>query len=192
MIKKNKLCLLFITMVLIQWFVPLKLVSDNHQILNYGNEYKFKTAPIDPVDIFRGKYIRLSYNIETIKVQDVSVYQHGDIIYLTIVKDASGYASVRRISTEVPSGDCDYVKGTVARRFTQKEQLRIDLPFDRFYMNESLALPAERAYREMVRDSKSEAYAIVKVLGGKSLVENVIIDGKPIREVALEFVESKN
>ncbi|QZT37400.1 GDYXXLXY domain-containing protein [Halosquirtibacter xylanolyticus] len=180
---------LFIVMVLIQWFIPMKMVWDNEAILRNGNVYKFKTAPVDPTDIFRGKYVHLSFDVETLKVQNAKAFRYGDKVFLTIVKNQNGYASIKRVSTDVPNDDYDYIKAEINYVKAEKQQIVVRFPFERFYMEESLALPAEKAHRKSMKRSNSKTYAIVKVLDGNSLVEEVMIDDKPIRDVALESVE---
>jgi uncharacterized membrane-anchored protein len=60
MIKKTILPLFALT-CLAQWFVPAQMIYDQEQVLREGKTYHFKTAPIDPSDPFRGKYITLSF-----------------------------------------------------------------------------------------------------------------------------------
>ena len=51
----------FILLVLVQLFVPANMILEQEDILKNGTPYKFKTAPIDPYDPFRGKYVWLGY-----------------------------------------------------------------------------------------------------------------------------------
>ena len=59
--KKILLISAFVLVVLVQLYVPAKMIWGREEVLNTGTEYKFRTAPIDPNDVFRGKYINLNY-----------------------------------------------------------------------------------------------------------------------------------
>jgi len=59
-------------------------------------------------------------------------------------------------------------------------------PFDRFYMEESKASLADAAYQEARRDTSKVTYALISIHNGEGIVEDVIIDGKPIKQVAAE------
>jgi hypothetical protein len=49
-------------------------------------------------------------------------------------------------------------------------------------MEESLAPAAEKAYREHARASERNAYITVRIRDGFGVIENLWIDGVPIRE----------
>ena len=48
-------------MVMVHLYVPAKMIFNKEAVLAQGKDYRFKTAPIDPYDPFRGKYIDLYY-----------------------------------------------------------------------------------------------------------------------------------
>jgi len=54
MTSRNKQILIFALVALAQLYVPAKMVWNQESILEEGTEYKFKTAPVDPNDPFRG------------------------------------------------------------------------------------------------------------------------------------------
>ena len=59
----------FILMVLAQLYVPASMIFQKERVITQGTAYKFRTAPIDPNDPFRGKYITLSFNETGVKVE---------------------------------------------------------------------------------------------------------------------------
>lgn len=69
---KNKkiLFILFITVVIAQLFIPVKIILNKEDILKTGTAFKFKTAPIDPTDPFRGEYIILNFDENEFKIED--------------------------------------------------------------------------------------------------------------------------
>ena len=59
---------------------------------------------------------------------------------------------------------------------------RLELPFERFYMEEELAPEAERVVRERSRGGQRDAYIAVRVRSGSAVIEDLFVGGKPIRE----------
>lgn len=53
-------------------------------------------------------------------------------------------------------------------------------------MEESQAPEAEQAYREHSRRETRDAYVTVRVLYGMAVIEELYVDGKPIREFLKE------
>ena len=70
-------------------------------------------------------------------------------------------------------------------------RLTVDFPFDRYYMEESKAIEAERTYRESQLDTNQVAYALVSIKDGESVLKDVLIDGVPIREIVLKEREKQ-
>ncbi len=61
-------------------------------------------------------------------------------------------------------------------------EVRLRLPFDRFYMNEEDASAAETAYRRHSNRKKRDAYVAVRVLNGFAILEDLLVGGVPINE----------
>jgi uncharacterized membrane-anchored protein len=68
--RKKILILAFALMVVAQFYVPISMITESEDILSEGTPYKFRTAPIDPNDPFRGKYITLSFKENFCTVSD--------------------------------------------------------------------------------------------------------------------------
>lgn len=66
--------------------------------------------------------------------------------------------------------------------FPPSVRLLLNLPFDRFYMVETKASDAERAYWQNSRRQKHQTYALIRVLNGYAIIENVIIGDQPIAD----------
>src|SRR3546814_13529022 len=52
--------LLAIALVL-QWALPASLAARSEYVLRNGARYYLRTAPVDPVDAFRGRYVDLQF-----------------------------------------------------------------------------------------------------------------------------------
>ena len=151
----------FVLLALVQLLIPARMIWEQEHILKKGTEYKFKTAPVYPNDPFRGKYITLSYEASSFNVANEMDWEYGQTIYVVLTTDQKGFAKIASITSEVPIG----------------------YPFDRFYMEESKAQPAEITYRNSQRDTTTTTYALVRVKNGKAVLKDVLIDGVPIKEL---------
>ena len=176
----------FVLMVIAQLYIPAKIVMDSQNVLADGNEFMFKTAPIDPSDPFRGKYIVLSFEENALQVANAENWNQGDPIFVSLTTNENGFAKISSITKEEPSDTEDYVKATIQFIVPDSQSIvSVQYPFDRFYMEESKAYNAELAYNESVRDTNQITYALVSVKNGNAVVKDVLINGVPVREAAM-------
>ncbi len=175
----------FVLMVLVQLYVPSRMIFHNEVVLVSGTAYKFKAAPVDPNDPFRGKYITLSFDENSFQTADTSVWEQGATIYVDLTTDSAGFAKVLDISRTEPMDREDYVKASISYSVTDTmTMVFIEYPFDRFYMEESKAPEAGIAYNESVMDTNQVTYAIVVVKKGEAVVKDVMIDDVSIVDIA--------
>ena len=187
MINRKQVLFFFILVALAQLYVPAKMIFDREDVLETGTEYKFKTAPIDPSDPFRGKYITLNYVNNSINVKDDGSWVDGETVYVTFFTDDEGFAGIDNISNEKPSNTQNFLK-TKSRLIYPNEmepyvKLVIDYPFDRFYMEEFKANDAEQAYSRSLQDTSQVTYALVVIKNGDAVLKDVLIDGVSIEEI---------
>lgn len=178
----------FILMVVLQWFIPGRMIFFKERVLSEGTEYRFRTEPFDPYDAFRGKYIHLAFNQATVQLKDSANWNQGEMIFALLSTDSSGYAMVTELRKEEPEEDVDYLKvisGYVYEDSTSTS-VSISYPFDRFYMEESKAQAADDAYHQALSDTSKVTYALVLVHQGEGIVKEVYIDGVPIKKIAIE------
>lgn len=178
---------LFIVVALVQIYVPAKMIFVREVILSEGKEYKFKTAPIDPNDPFRGKYITLRFDEATVKIANEADWMVGETVFAVLATNDQGFAQIQSVTHEKPSDEKNFLKTRVRHVTTNStHQLTLDYPFDRFYLEESKAVDAELAYRESVLDTGQVAYALVVVKNGEAVLKDVLINGVPLKEVVTD------
>lgn len=178
--KTKHLLILFIVTALLQAAIPVKMIYDSEMTEKHGTEFKFRTVPIDPADPFRGRYITLSYDISSFTTEDTT-WTGGDKAYVTIGNDKNGFARIKGMSGNKPQHEDNYVLAEVV--FNYGGRINLEFAFDRFYMEESKAPEAEKAYAEYsLNDKNKPAYAIVALRNGNAVVKDVIIDGLPVKE----------
>jgi len=177
----------FALLVLLQLWVPVSLVWSREQALTDGKTFIFKTAPVDPTDYLRGKYVTLNFSEQSIVLSGDHTWEQDEKIFVGLTTDAAGFARIKRISNKKPSNGEDYVEARAGyTNYETPKRLNIEWPFERFYMEESKAPAAEQAYNRAGRDSAATAYALVKVKKGVAVLADVFINGKPIDEFIKE------
>jgi uncharacterized membrane-anchored protein len=184
--QKTLIIAAFVAMCVAQWFIPSKTILDQETILSKGRLFKLQTAPIDPSDPFRGKYIILNFSENEVLVNNYQEWVDHEYMYITLA-DSAGYARISRASLYEQEGD-DYIKvrisnvdsGTPAR-------VTFEYPFERFYLEESKASEAERLYWESRSDSTQHVYANIRVRNGQASLENVMVNDRPIADIVREM-----
>jgi len=170
---------LFAAVAVTQLAVPVSQIWKHEDILKTGKAYKFKCAPVDPVDPFRGRYVALNFaDTQSPVHKGDKLEHHGQPAYVGLTEGADGFARFTEMSLEPPNHG-DYV------RVTYSWGDRFVLPFDKFFMEESQAPKAEAAYRRNVNrrgQTNDATYALVRVKGGRGVIENLYIKDRTIRE----------
>ena len=185
--KKRKLLITsFILLCLVQTAVPLSMIARREFTLRNGRVYKFKTAPVDPYDAFRGRFVALAVEQRSLDTDDADKFLRHQKIYVRLKEDEQGYAVVDSVSAVRPDRG-DYIKARVSHRSGNK--LHILWPFDRYYMNEADAPQAERVYRSHTRQGKHDAHIAVRVTSGFAVIEELYIANQPILEFMAEAKE---
>ena len=189
--KYNRLIITFFSlMVIAQLYVPASMIIGAERTVSHGKTFFFETAPLDPTDPFRGKYVQLRFTEERQKADKSAGYKKGQTLYALIEEDNRGSASIASLQPTEPENHADYIEVKVA--WKTKKKLRLTFPFSRFYMEESKALPAEKLYREASSDSSIKAFARVHIKEGKAVLTDVLIGERSLVELAAEYEEDKD
>jgi uncharacterized membrane-anchored protein len=178
---KKMILVLFGVMCLAQWIVPGKMVYDSESTIVKGTLYKFKTVPVDPSDPIRGKYITLNFQGNFFQFKDSAEWQLGDQIFVTFTTDSAGFAVPDQVYHTNPEAE-SYLETVVEQIYNYENDHKVwyKLPFNRFYMEESKAPQAEQVYWKAQRDSTQVVYALVSIGQGQAVLQDVIINDRPI------------
>ena len=178
--KSNKLLFrVFIVLAIIQLAVPLYMVWRWENILQTGKQYTWVTAPIDPYDALRGRYVDLQFKEMTGPILGNLQLNAGQTAYAIIAEEQNGYAFISGISAYPPEGEGNsYVKIKISY-VLDDNMAHFVLPFKRYYMQEDLAPMAEQAYRKSAGRS---ATVLVRVKDGYGVVEELYIGDQTIYE----------
>lgn len=166
---------------LLQLAAPGYMVFSQERVLRTGVSYRFKTAPVDPYDVFRGRYVALSFEINSAPMDAPSSFIRGQKVYVAIEEDQDGFAKAASVGESAPDAG-DYIKVKVGYVDSSSKEVYFQWPFQRYYMEEDLALDAETAYRSMNRSGGENTYVTVRVKKGRAVIEELYLDDKPVRE----------
>ncbi len=171
----------FACAVAAQLAVPAWMIVGKERVLREGAVYKLKTMPVDPADLFRGRYVALAFEEASAPRTPGEVYESDERVYIVLENGADGFAHVARISRIQPSSG-DYVRVRVDYDYPPEARVRFLFPFNRYYMDEYKAPQAEAAYRQHNLMKSHDAYVTVRVLKGEAVVEELYVGGKPVKE----------
>lgn len=179
--KKLSLIILGI-LIAAQFAVPFSMIQSRENILRNGDLFKFKTRPIDPADPFQGRYVRLAIDayIKNRDDQPTPINARPKV-YASIEPDVDGFAHFSEWSLEKPKGT-KYLRTRI--HYFPNNGIDIDIPFDRYYMDEAKAPRAEQLARESTRSTN--CWVAVRILNGKAVIEDVFAEGQSLRILAEE------
>ena len=174
-------------LILAQIAVPFSMIQNRENVLRNGEVFRFKTQPIDPADPFQGRYVRLGFdnNFVPCSKKDNEDLAYKMPIYALLETGEDGFAHFAGWSLEKPK-EGHYLKTRYLGRpwNRNKNTFRIDLSFNRYYMDEAKAPRAEILVRESTRSTN--CWANVRILDGKALIEDVFAEGQSLRDLAEE------
>ena len=178
---KSMTMLLFALMVVAQLAVPVTMIAERELTLRQGTEYRFRCAPVDPYDAFRGKYVAIGIELEGDLTWRGTPLRRNQAVFVALDVDDEGFARATSLTLEPPESG-DYIEAKVSWWASVEESVPLTYPFDRYYMEESIAPEAERAYRDATWSEVEQTYITVRVRSGRSVIDELFIGGKPFRE----------
>ncbi len=161
----------------VQLAVPGWTILQHEEVLREGSEYRFRTAPVDPYDAFRGRYVALGFADTVGPVPDGLELQRRMKVFVPLQVDEEGFATLGEATRTRPLED--HLELRVM--WWNAEGVTYELPFSRFYMEEEAAPEAERVYRENNGEGRP-AYVTVRVKNGRGVLEELYVDDLPILE----------
>ena len=170
--RKRFILFVSIPALVILMFVGIKLFT-----LSFGQEILLKTAPVDPRDMFRGDYVRLSYEITRIdlsKLPDDTSFSTGEAIYAVLSKKEKFWA-IDWVSHEKPSLDENQVrmKGKVIR--SSNKSLFVEWEIESYFVAEGKGRLIERQ-----RNARITSVIVSVDSSGSSVLKTLLINDEPV------------
>lgn len=169
----------FAVLALAQISVPVYMIWHRETTLRDGRQFRFQTAPVDPYDAFRGRYVALQMAQNSAPISGHEKFAFNQKVFAHLEEDDKGFARIFKVTSEQPAGDA-YVQCRVST--ITDSVVYLQFPFDRYYMDEAAAPAAEAAYFAHSRREVQDVYVMVRVKAGFAVAEELYIAGMPIRE----------
>ncbi|OAM91500.1 GDYXXLXY domain-containing protein [Termitidicoccus mucosus] len=201
---KNARLILFAIFAALTLAAPLSMIWKYENTLRRGTLHKFRTQPVDPYDAFRGRYVTLSYQNDFVMLneqQQKNDFPYGvkGILYVRLKTDDEGFAvPVEASWTTLTGNDVVIVELSRYRGDDRGGRMNFNYPFNRYYLPEDVAPMAEKLYNDAnrrgwggVERGKSDTYVAVRVRNGAGVIEELYIDGRPVREAVRAELEKE-
>lgn len=175
----------FAVVALVQLAVPGWMIVHHERILSEGTAFNFRTAPVDPRDPFRGEYVHLDFTAEQGKWPLPSAAHEGaQRAYALLMADSAGFAQIDALVLEKPEA-APYIAVEYSH-WTNDTLFSLELPFDRFYLEEGDGRRTEEllqpSWNGSTPSSPLPAYAVVRILHGEAVIEDLVIGGISIHQ----------
>lgn len=178
--------LLFMGVALAQLAALAWMIAAHERVLRAGEPFRFRVAPIDPRDPFRGEYVALGFEAERgawAVARPGGIASGEERAFALLGTDADGFARIRALLPERPAQGA-YVAVEYAA-WSNDTVHRVRLPFDRFWLEEGDGARTEALLRPRWEEGADAeplpAHALVRVLGGRAVIEDLVVGGHPIR-----------
>ena len=184
--RKKYLIIAFALMILAQLSFPLKMIIEREIILHKGETFLFKIEPIDPYDAFRGRYVWINYknlNVDLPSYMQNEYYKINDL-YITLKKDSVGVVIYDKVIDTKPTNTDIYIKVKTDGILTDGGKVRIEMPDNRYYMNENKAPIADTLLKN--------AYAQIVIYKGQMVLKGILVDGMSIEKYIDQLAKDKS
>lgn len=175
---------LFLLIALAQLVAPAWMMWRYEQARGSGTEYRFRTAPIDPRDPFRGEHVLLEFEAEAGPFALPAGWTSGPL-YAELGTGSEGYALITGLTADKPDGDhLPVIAEDWSIRVDDGTVTRVNLPFDRYYMREGHGPRTEELLMEQWNEDEHleplPTHAVVHVYDGRAVVMDLIIGGRSV------------
>ena len=209
--KKRVIFVLIVCGILAQLVVLASLILQREITLRKGARVFFATAPVDPFDAFRGRYMRVSLPALSQHVSETK-FEAGQAAYAVIQCDSNAVGSIASLAAVKPS-DGVYIrmrvrwcspewqtvtngmkrsgKPDVTTRETGKYDVQFQPVADRFYVPEKVAPEVDALTFANRGRTNQQARACVRIYKGDAVLEDIQIGGKPLLQVVRETLKQR-
>ena len=90
-----------IALFAVQIYIPLSMIFSQQKIVESGELHKFRVGLLDPVDPFRGRYVVLNFEDNSVLVADDNCEKYrGSDVQVLLGKDNEGYSFFKSVVNE--------------------------------------------------------------------------------------------
>ena len=166
MSRRRRIALLVV--VLVQLAVPLALAGIAAADLAFGREIRLRARPVDPLDVFRGNYVVLRYDISTVTVPaDVS---RGERLCVSL-SESDGVWTGRYGLPERPGGGTA-ICGRARSDAGPGQSVGVEYGIETYYASEARAQEIERSI------GSGETFVVIDLdEDGSARIERIEFEG---------------
>lgn len=181
----------YILTIGIMWYIPVKKIIAIEAPDTPPLTVDFKIQGYDPYDPGRGHYLALQ--IVPIKLKEENLKNlYSQQYYILLKQGKDGFAEVAEVRENRPEKGY-YFRCLINSKYDIIEKKNVlevrNFPWKRFYINEELARPAEEILQK--QNGKNCTLRVKLYEHGGSAVEDLLVNGKSIRELAKESLKGK-
>lgn len=187
--KKRVVLIALLLLMIVQCIVPMYMIYKQERIMTSGQEFLFRCRPIDPLHPLMGRYVALNLtDLEGIPFAKGEKFQKGKPAYVSFETDKDGFVKMKEFSYLKPNNNYFSVKEYVLSEVTPLK-IHVRVPFDKYYMDESLAPMAESVLWELTQKDTVKVYAKIKIRDGKGVVDSVYINKTRLEDFVKEKIK---
>lgn len=174
----------FAVAAMAQWLLPLVGVWQHERVIARGTTVRIRCAAPDPYDPLRGRYLAVRPEETQVPKPDGMPEQGAVPVWAALEAGDDGLSRIESLSLEPVSGPTVIRLVATWRRWDQEgATVFVEWPFNRFYLSERLAPDADALVAERFRDGQERPVAEVRLLDGRAVLVDVLVDGVSIRDV---------
>lgn len=166
MSRRRRIALLLV--VLVQLAVPLGLAGIAAADLAFGREIRLRARPVDPLDIFRGNYVVLRYDISTLDAPSGAT--RGERLCVSL-SESDGVWTGRYGLPERPSGGT-VICGRARSDAEAGEAVGVEYGIETYYASKERAQEIERSI------GSGETFVVIDLdEDGSARIEKIEFEG---------------
>lgn len=156
--------------------------------------------PYDPYDPFKGRYIRLSFAVESVKISDMETLKDvsRDIIEKSKFKDVycilekkENFHIIKDVVLSKPKNDVLFMKAGIDYFYSYNDDLRLKFGFDQYYLQEEFALEVDKMSNLEFQDL-SPYIVIALDKNGNAVIKSMKVKNDvDIEDYLIDIINSK-
>lgn len=157
-----------LVVVCLQLAVPLGMAALVEADLAFGDEVKLRARPVDPLDVFRGNYVVLTYDISNL--QTLYGARQGQRLCADLFQTGDGVYSAR-YAYDAPPRNGKEICGSARSDARGGESVAIEYGIETYYANAERAQEIERSI------ARGQLYVVVDLDDdGSARIEKLEVD----------------
>lgn len=202
--KKTITLILIIFLSISQLSILISMIANAKKVVKEAEAEDrivyLECRPYDPYDPFKGRYIRLSFAVESVKISDMETLKDvsSDIIEKHKFKDVycllekkEKFHIIKDVVLSKPQNDVLFMKARIDYFYSYNKDLRLSFSFDQYYLQEEFALEVDKMSNFEFQDL-SPYIVIALDKSGNAVIKSMKVKNDiDIEDYLIEIINSK-